>query len=83
MAKANELFQRYTDQMVHHLPGVVFPEGTTAADLRRTKPILFNAILAGAASESPNLQRSLVRELMQTPRRQAERLTAFLDDRTR
>ena len=66
MVKATELFQRYTDHMAPHLPGVIFPEGTTAADVRRSKPILFNAIIAGASSESPILQRTLVRELMQT-----------------
>lgn len=64
-ALAGELFVRYTTRMCQHLPGVVFSPGTTAAELRATKPILFLAIMAAASSEMPALQRTLTRELMQ------------------
>ncbi|KAI0855821.1 hypothetical protein F4860DRAFT_495207 [Xylaria cubensis] len=63
--EASVLFQRYTDRMATHLPAVVFPPGTTAADIRRTQPILYLAIMSVASSETPNLQRLLVKELMQ------------------
>ena len=62
--KATELFARYQDHMVLHLPAVIFPPGTTAADLRKNKPILFHSIMAAASSESPVLQKVLQRELM-------------------
>ncbi|KAI1383426.1 uncharacterized protein F4822DRAFT_77444 [Hypoxylon trugodes] len=65
MSEAAEFFARYTDDMVPHLPAVVFPEGTTAADVRKTKPILFLAIMAAASSEIPKLQRQLVKEILQ------------------
>lgn len=64
-ALVEQLFARYTNQMCHHLPGVVFPPGMTAAELRETKPILFLAVMAAASSEMPNLQRALTSELMQ------------------
>lgn len=65
MDKANELWTRYTDLMVPHLPAVVFPGGTTAAEIRKTKPILFLAIMAVSSSELSSLQRTLTKELMQ------------------
>ncbi|KAI1333219.1 hypothetical protein F5Y16DRAFT_355129 [Xylariaceae sp. FL0255] len=65
MDEATALFQRYTDSMAMHLPAVIFPPGTTAAEVRKSKPVLFLAVMAVASSESPNLQRLLVKELMQ------------------
>jgi hypothetical protein len=65
MTLANELLARYVTHMFPHLPGVVIPPGTTAADLRASKPLLFLAIMAAASSEIPALQRSLTKELMQ------------------
>jgi RalA-binding protein 1 len=65
MEKAAELFARYNDRMLHHLPAVVFPPTMTAAELRRTKPTLFLAIMASAAGEIHNVQRVLQKELMQ------------------
>jgi hypothetical protein len=65
MDEAAMLFQRYTDCMALHLPAVVFPQGTTAADIRNTRPILFHAIMSVASSETPNTQRRLVKDLMQ------------------
>ncbi|KAI0125820.1 hypothetical protein BJ170DRAFT_656840 [Xylariales sp. AK1849] len=65
MQQANEFFVRYTDHMVGHLPAVVFPPGTTATDIRKTKPLLFLAVMAAASSEVPNIQRQLVKEMVQ------------------
>ncbi|KAH6650308.1 hypothetical protein F5144DRAFT_588815 [Chaetomium tenue] len=65
MGLAADLLDRYNVHMCPHLPGVVLPPDLTAAELRKTKPILFLAVMAGAASELPNLQRVLTKELMQ------------------
>ncbi|KAI1382410.1 hypothetical protein F4677DRAFT_401856 [Hypoxylon crocopeplum] len=65
MSEAAAFFVRYTEDMAPHLPAVVFPTGTTAAEIRKTKPILFLSIMAAASSEVPKLQRQLVREIMQ------------------
>jgi hypothetical protein len=64
LEKANELFARYNDHMVGHLPAVVFPCGYALSDLRKQKPILFLAVMAAGSNESPNLQRQLSKELM-------------------
>ncbi|KAJ3499973.1 hypothetical protein NM208_g17250 [Fusarium decemcellulare] len=64
MEKATELFARYNDHMIFHLPAIVFPPGFTAAELRKTKPTLFLAIMAAATAESPSLQKTLQKELM-------------------
>lgn len=62
---AAEIFNHYVKNMAPHMPAVVFPEGTTAAEIRKTKPILFLAILsAGAGSLYPDLQRTLTKEVM-------------------
>ncbi|GKT83690.1 fungal specific transcription [Colletotrichum tofieldiae] len=63
--KAAELFERYNTHMVPHMPAVVFAAATTAEETRKAKPLLFLAIMSAASSESPNLQRRLVKELMQ------------------
>ncbi|KAI1659808.1 hypothetical protein F4813DRAFT_325438 [Daldinia decipiens] len=65
MSEAAALFTRYMEDMVPHLPAVVFSEGTTATEVRKTKPILFLAVIAAASSETPKLQRQLVKEIMQ------------------
>ncbi|KAB5580000.1 hypothetical protein GE09DRAFT_1080496 [Coniochaeta sp. 2T2.1] len=65
MERANDLWTRYNDMMVPHLPGVVFEAGTTAAEIRKTKPVLFLAIMAVSSSEMPSVQRTLTKELMQ------------------
>ncbi|KAM7205501.1 hypothetical protein V8F20_003085 [Naviculisporaceae sp. PSN 640] len=65
MLQACEFYARYTEQMAPHLPGVVFPSNMTAAELRRTKPTLFLAIMSVASSNFPQLQRNLTNELMQ------------------
>lgn len=65
MSLAGELFARYTERMMEHLPGVVFAPESTVSEVRKTKPILFLSIMAAAASEMPVLQRQLNKELMQ------------------
>lgn len=64
MDQAADLFARYTDRMAPHLPAVIFPPSMTASELRRSKPILFLAVMAAAGSEIHTLQMTLQRELM-------------------
>ncbi|PSR82704.1 hypothetical protein BD289DRAFT_353307, partial [Coniella lustricola] len=63
--RASILFDRYNYQMAPHLPAVVFPREMTVGELRKTKPILFLAVMSAASSEFPNVQRVIVKELMQ------------------
>lgn len=65
MEWAAVLWDRYNYQMAPHLPCVVFPRGMTVGELRKTKPVLFLAIMSSASSETPNVQRVIVKELMQ------------------
>ena len=63
---ASELFDRYTHLMAPTMPAIIFPSGTTAADVRKSKPILFLAILAvGAMTDHPNLAKLFTKEVMQ------------------
>jgi hypothetical protein len=62
---ANMMFRCYVERMAPHLPAVVFPEGTPAAEVRKTKPTLFLAILAASSGMNyPDLQRTLTKEIM-------------------
>lgn len=62
---ANVMFKCYVEQMTPHLPAVVFPAGTPAAEIRKTKPVLFLAILAASSGTNyPGLQRTLTKEIM-------------------
>lgn len=62
---AANLFDCYVEKMAPHMPAVVFPAGTTAAEIRKTKPTLFLAILSAASgSNYPELQRPLTKEVM-------------------
>ncbi|TVY30380.1 Transcriptional regulator [Lachnellula hyalina] len=62
---ANVMFMCYVERMAPHMPAVVFPEGTTSAEVRKTKPTLFLAILASSAGMNyPELQRTLTKEVM-------------------
>jgi hypothetical protein len=66
MDKATKMFHRYVDEMSQHMPVVVFPPGTTAADIRKSKPTLFLAVLcAGSGTDHPEIQRVLTKEVMQ------------------
>ncbi|CZR50961.1 related to cercosporin resistance protein [Phialocephala subalpina] len=62
---AAKMFECYVEKMVPHMPAVVFPAGTTAAEVRKTQPTLFLAILSAASgSNYPELQRQLTKEVM-------------------
>ncbi|KAH8675920.1 hypothetical protein BX600DRAFT_508112 [Xylariales sp. PMI_506] len=65
LQQADEFLARYMDHMAPHLPAVVLPPGTTAAQLRQSKPILFLAVMASASAESPDVQRVLIKEIVQ------------------
>ena len=66
MDTAVELFSRYTERMAPHMPAVVFPPSMTASELRRSRPVLFLAVMATASSEMHALQAKLQREVMTT-----------------
>ncbi|KAI9880773.1 MAG: hypothetical protein M1830_000209 [Pleopsidium flavum] len=62
---ATQIFDHYVSYMAPHLPAVVFPPQITAAEIRRTKSILFLAILSVSSGLShPEIQRTLTKELM-------------------
>jgi hypothetical protein len=61
---ARQCFDRYMAEMCEHLPLVVFPPGTQADQIRKTKPILFLAVLAVASGTiAPHLQPRLIIEI--------------------
>ncbi|KAL8745870.1 MAG: hypothetical protein Q9190_002044 [Brigantiaea leucoxantha] len=62
---ASEIFYHYTTEMACHMPIVVFPPDTVAGTVRKTRPILFLAILSVASGQNyPDLQRTLTKEVM-------------------
>lgn len=62
---ANKMFRSYVEKMAPHLPVVVFPVDTTAAEIRKSKPTLFLAILSASSGMNyPELQRTLTKEVM-------------------
>jgi hypothetical protein len=63
--QANEFFLRYVNLMVHHLPAVPLPPGTSMEEVRRSKPVLFLSIMAAASSEYPSVQRQLSKDVIQ------------------
>lgn len=65
MERAHVLWDRYNYQMAPHLPGCVFPRDMSVGELRKTMPVLFLAVMSAASSETPNVQRVIVKELMQ------------------
>ncbi|KAI9171605.1 Transcription factor himD [Paramyrothecium foliicola] len=64
MAMAAEIFARYNEEMMPNMPAVMFPPGTTMADVRRNKPTLFLSVMAAASGEYPQLQKTLQQEMM-------------------
>lgn len=64
---AVKIFDHYTNNMAKHLPAVVFPATATAGSLRKSKPVLFAAILSIASGQDfPDIQRTLNREVTKT-----------------
>lgn len=62
---ATQIFNRYVSNLVPIMPVVVFPPNTTAAEIRKMKPVLFLAILcAGSSTDYPDLQKTLTKEVM-------------------
>jgi len=66
MEDATTAYDYFVESMVHHFPIVVFLSGVTAASVRKSKPVLFLAILNAASGtfESRDLQRTINYELM-------------------
>jgi hypothetical protein len=65
MAKATELFECYVNELVQHYPVVTFPSGTTASDIRNSKPVLFLAVITAASCKSdPVLYQNLFDEII-------------------
>jgi Fungal Zn(2)-Cys(6) binuclear cluster domain len=61
---AYRIFERYQTEM-QYLPVVVFRPGTKAEQIRRSKPVLFLAILSAASNTiRPDLQSTFVGEIM-------------------
>ncbi|KAI9815595.1 MAG: hypothetical protein M1832_005456 [Thelocarpon impressellum] len=62
---AAAIFDGYVRDMTIHFPAVVFAPGTTSSEIRKTRPVLFLAILSvGSGTAYPDLQRALTKELM-------------------
>jgi hypothetical protein len=62
---ANQLFKTYVEDLTPHSPMVVFPPGTSAEEIRRSKPTLFLATISAAAGKSdPNLSSTLSSEVL-------------------
>ncbi|KAJ5981810.1 hypothetical protein N7522_013438 [Penicillium canescens] len=60
---ATAAFERFIYQMVPEFPFVVFPPGTTMAEVRRTKPFLFLAIMGVSVGIfNPEAQLTLINE---------------------
>ena len=65
MDQATEIFNCYLREMVPMYPAVVFPSNTTAAEIRKTRPTVFLAILAVASGKmGPSLHETLNREII-------------------
>ncbi|MCJ1462438.1 hypothetical protein MMC07_001039 [Pseudocyphellaria aurata] len=66
MHEASRLYSRYTHEFVQYFPIVTLPKGYDAVDIRRTKPILFLAVIAAASGSSDAaLNVSLNKEILQ------------------
>jgi hypothetical protein len=67
LEEAENCFARFIEVMLPHFPVVVFPPGITVSAVRRTRPVLFLAVL-GAASGilGEGSRKALVGEVMRT-----------------
>ena len=66
LEKAQELFDRYLGVLSPNYPAIYFPPDTSAAVMRKQRPILFLAILAaGAGNQDPALNLALNQEILQ------------------
>jgi hypothetical protein len=65
MEEAEKLFQSYNNDLIQYYPTVVFPPEVSAADVRRTKPTLFLAVISAAAAKvDPHLYSILNTEVL-------------------
>ncbi|KAH5473330.1 hypothetical protein HBI64_005010 [Parastagonospora nodorum] len=62
---AERIFLRYVHEICPHFPAVPFPPGTTAAEVREKKPLLFLSLLAGSShgSAQPLVSQEVQRDL--------------------
>ena len=66
MNEATLLFIRYSKELVQHFPAVVLPQGPDIGEIRRSKPVLFLAIIAAASGSSDqNLNKFLNKKILQ------------------
>lgn len=67
MAAATALFWSYVHELAPYYPVVIFDPALSATDLRRTKPVLFLAVITAAASKiDTDIYALLSKEIMQT-----------------
>jgi hypothetical protein len=48
---SNQLFESYNNDLVHHYPAVLFPKNTSPDEIRKSKPVLFQAVVTAAACQ--------------------------------
>ncbi|CAG8962092.1 hypothetical protein HYFRA_00005135 [Hymenoscyphus fraxineus] len=62
---AEKLFHTFNTDLYQHYPCVYFPPGTSAENIRRTKPTLFLAVIAAASGKTePHLYSTLNSEVV-------------------
>jgi len=61
---SNQLFESYNKDLVQHYPGVLFPKNIGPDDVRKSKPVLFQAVVTAAACQlDPDLFAQLFKEM--------------------
>lgn len=48
---SNQLFESYNNDLVQHFPAVLFPKNICPDDVRKLKPVLFQAVVTAAACQ--------------------------------
>lgn len=60
----NQLFESYKYDLVQHYPAVIFPDTATADEVRKSKPVLFQAVVTSASCQlDPIIYRELFKEM--------------------
>jgi Fungal Zn(2)-Cys(6) binuclear cluster domain len=61
---ADWLFNSFKNELVHHFPGVIISPDTTPEEMRKSKPILFQAVVTAAAYQlDPDVFLALFHEM--------------------
>lgn len=61
---SNQLFESYNNDLVQHYPAVHFPKYTSPDHIRKSKPVLFQAVVTAAACQlDPSLFGELFKEM--------------------